>query len=102
VAFEEGWYVHQQIIPSGLESDVFVGNTLVDMHVNVGALRILQKCSTRCHLKMWSLGMPYLKDVDGHGKEASSHIWNGCVKKVSNQMISFLLVFCQLVAMQVW
>ncbi len=47
-----------------LESDAFVGNSLVDMHVqNVGALRILQKCSRRSHLKMWSLGMPYLEDV---------------------------------------
>jgi hypothetical protein len=86
VAFEERSYVHQQIIQRGLESDVFVGNSLVDMHVNVGTLRILQKCSTRCHLKMWSLGMPYLKDMDGHGKEASSHIWNGCVKKKTTYM----------------
>ncbi|CAK9264643.1 unnamed protein product [Sphagnum jensenii] len=24
---------------------------------------MLGECSTRCHLKMWSLGMPYLEDV---------------------------------------
>jgi hypothetical protein len=36
--------------------------------------------------------------MNGHGKEASSHIWNGCVS-VSSHMISLLLVFCQLVAM---
>jgi hypothetical protein len=63
VAFEEGWYVHQQIIQSGLESDVFVGIAWLTCMQNVGALRILPKCSTRCHLKMWSLGMPYFEDV---------------------------------------
>jgi hypothetical protein len=25
---------------------------------NVGALRMLGECSTRCSLKMWSVGMP--------------------------------------------
>ncbi len=32
VAIEEGRCVHQQIIQSGLESDVFVGHSLVDMY----------------------------------------------------------------------
>jgi pentatricopeptide repeat protein len=32
VAIEEGRYVHQQIIQSGLDSDVFVGNSLIDMY----------------------------------------------------------------------
>jgi pentatricopeptide repeat protein len=31
ITLEEGRRVHQQIIQSGLESDVFVGSTLVDM-----------------------------------------------------------------------
>jgi hypothetical protein len=30
---------------------------------NVGAWKILGKCSTRCHIKMSSLGLPYLEDV---------------------------------------
>jgi pentatricopeptide repeat protein len=32
-------------------------------YAKCGALRMLGVCSTRCHLKMWSLGMPYLGDV---------------------------------------
>jgi hypothetical protein len=63
VTLEEGRCVHQQIIQSGLESDVFVGSSLVDRYAKCGALRMLGVCSTRCHLKMWSLGMPYLGDV---------------------------------------
>jgi pentatricopeptide repeat protein len=33
---EEGRCVHQQIIQSGLESDVFVGSSLVDMYAKCG------------------------------------------------------------------
>jgi hypothetical protein len=29
---------------------------LVDMYANVGALRMLGECSTRCHLEMGHLG----------------------------------------------
>ncbi len=32
IALEEGRCVHQQIIQSGFESDVFVGTSLVDMY----------------------------------------------------------------------
>jgi hypothetical protein len=30
---------------------------------NVAGLRMPRECSVRCHLEMWSLGMPYLDDV---------------------------------------
>jgi pentatricopeptide repeat protein len=35
---EEGRCVHQQIIRSGLESDVFVGSSLVDMYAKCGSI----------------------------------------------------------------
>ncbi len=35
---EEGRCVHQQIIQSGLESDVFVGSSLVDMYAKCGSI----------------------------------------------------------------
>jgi pentatricopeptide repeat protein len=38
VALEEGTCVHQQIIQSGLELDVFVGNSLVDMYAKCGSM----------------------------------------------------------------
>ncbi|CAK9202275.1 unnamed protein product [Sphagnum jensenii] len=52
VALEEGRCGHEQIIQSGCKPDVFVGSSLV------GAWRMLGECSRRCHLEMWSLGMP--------------------------------------------
>ncbi len=69
---------------------------------NVGALRMLEECSTRYHLKLWSLGLPYLEDVSCTGMVRKLlTILNVCVKKLYSQMILLLFVFCQLVAMQV-
>ncbi|KAH8932812.1 hypothetical protein BDL97_19G095000 [Sphagnum fallax] len=38
VALEQGRCVHQQILQSGLESDVFVGSSLVDMYAKCGSI----------------------------------------------------------------
>ncbi len=38
IVLEEARFVHQQIIESVLESDVFVGNSLVDMYAKCGSL----------------------------------------------------------------
>jgi pentatricopeptide repeat protein len=38
VAIEESRCVHQQIIQSGLELDVLVGNSLVDMYAKCGSM----------------------------------------------------------------
>ncbi len=38
VALKEGKCVHQQIIQSGLELDVFVGSSLVDMYAKCGSM----------------------------------------------------------------
>jgi hypothetical protein len=88
VALEEGSCVHQQIIQSGLELDVFVGSSFMDMYAKCG------------HLEMWSLGLPYLESVPSMGTVRKFlNFLNRCVKRVYNQMISLLFVFCQLAAM---
>ncbi len=57
VAIEEGRCVHQDIIESGLESDVFVGRSLVNMYAKRGsmedALRVFNKSYFReqCFVK---------------------------------------------------
>ncbi|CAM6035145.1 unnamed protein product [Sphagnum compactum] len=43
VAYEEGRSVHEQIIQSGCESDVFVGSSLVDMYTKCGSLEDAQR-----------------------------------------------------------
>ncbi|CAK9213865.1 unnamed protein product [Sphagnum troendelagicum] len=42
VALEEGRCVHQQIIESGWDSNVFVGNSLVDMYAKCGSMEDAQ------------------------------------------------------------
>ncbi len=45
VALEEGRCVHEEIIESEWDSDVFVVDSLVDMYAkNVGAWRMLREC----------------------------------------------------------
>jgi pentatricopeptide repeat protein len=48
---EEGRCVHQQIMRSGLESDVFVGSSLVDMYAKCGLIEdagnVFKKMSSR-------------------------------------------------------
>jgi hypothetical protein len=38
VVLEQGRCVHQQILQSGLESDVFVGSSLVDTYAKCGSI----------------------------------------------------------------
>jgi len=51
VALEKGKYVHQQIIQSACECDVFVGNSLVHMYAKCGSIenawRIFNKMPSR-------------------------------------------------------
>jgi pentatricopeptide repeat protein len=51
LALEEGRCVHQQIVEFGCDSDVFVGNSLVDMYARCGsiedALRVFNKMPSR-------------------------------------------------------
>jgi pentatricopeptide repeat protein len=86
VAYEEGRSVHEQIIQSGCESDVFVGSSLEDMYTKCGSLEDAQR--------VFNI-MPS-RDV------VTWSAMNRCVKNVYSQMISLLFVFYQLVAMQVW
>jgi hypothetical protein len=58
--FEENRKVHEQIIQSGCESDVFVRSSWVDMRPKCGSP---EDSSRVFHLEIWSLGMQYLEDV---------------------------------------
>ncbi len=51
VALEEGRSIHQQIIHSGCELVIFVGNSLVDMYAKCGSMedacKVFNKMSSR-------------------------------------------------------
>jgi hypothetical protein len=53
IALEDGQHAHEQIVASGWDSVVFVESSLIDMYAKCEH----GKCSTRCHLEMWSNGM---------------------------------------------
>ncbi len=53
-------HVHDQIIQNGCESYVLCEIAWLTCMQNVKALRMLGEFSTRCHLKMWSLGPPMI------------------------------------------
>jgi pentatricopeptide repeat protein len=51
-ALGNGRLVHEQLVQSGWESDVFLGNSLITCMQNVGALRMHTECSTRYQMEM--------------------------------------------------
>jgi pentatricopeptide repeat protein len=57
VALKEGRQIHNHIIQSGYESDVFVGNSLVDMYVECGSIEDAQRVFHKmpmCNVVSWS------------------------------------------------
>jgi len=55
VVLEEGWCAHEQIFQSRWDSNSLWGIAWWASMQNVGALKMLGLCSSRYHLKMWSL-----------------------------------------------
>jgi pentatricopeptide repeat protein len=72
---EEGRCVHQQIIQSGLESDVIVGSSLVDMYAKCGSIedawRVLNEMSSQ-NVVTWNAILRGCA-MQGHGEEALIH-----------------------------
>jgi len=97
VALEEGRCAHEQIIKSGWDLDVFVGNFLIDIYAkrrSIDLESVQQHAIMRCGLQ--------LEDAHALGMVSKFlNILNRYEKRVYSQMISHLVVFCQLVAMQV-
>ncbi|CAK9193539.1 unnamed protein product [Sphagnum troendelagicum] len=65
VALEEGRHVHEQIIETGCNSDVFVGNSLVDMYAKCGSMedaeRVFNKMLSRNVVTWNTMILGYVK-----------------------------------------
>ncbi|CAK9863309.1 unnamed protein product [Sphagnum jensenii] len=72
VALEEGRRAHDWVIKSGWDSNVFVGNSLIDMYAKCGsledALKVFNKMPSR-DVVTWNV-MIVGYAIHGHGKEA--------------------------------
>jgi hypothetical protein len=56
-----GWFINSSF--EVVVSDVFGGVAWLTCMQNMGALKRLGMCSTRCHLEICSLGMPWYWDM---------------------------------------
>ncbi|KAH8939546.1 hypothetical protein BDL97_15G042500 [Sphagnum fallax] len=72
VALEEGRRAHDWVIKSGWDSNVFVGNSLIDMYAKCGsledALKVFNKMPSRDVVTWNAMIVGYA--IHGHGKEA--------------------------------
>ncbi len=84
VALEEGRCAHEQIIKSGWDSDVFVGNFLIDIYAkrrSIDLESVQQHAIMRCGLQ--------LEDAHALGMVSKYlNILNRYEKRVYSQMIS--------------
>jgi pentatricopeptide repeat protein len=69
-AHEEGRQVHKQVTPSGWESNVCVGSSLVDIYAKCGSMdeawRVFHKMPT-CNVVSWNvIILGYVKCGQGH------------------------------------
>jgi pentatricopeptide repeat protein len=92
VTFEEGRSVHEQIIQSGCKFDVFVGNSLVDMHAKCGNMEdawgMLNKMPFQ-NVVTWTTILGGCA-MHGHGKEALKHFEHMCEESVQPDDSTFV------------
>ncbi|CAK9870038.1 unnamed protein product [Sphagnum jensenii] len=69
IAIEEGRRAHEQIIHSGCEADVFVGNSLIDMYAKCGSMEDAQRVFK---VVSWTAMLQGFA-MHGYGKEALEH-----------------------------
>jgi pentatricopeptide repeat protein len=50
-----GMHVHEQVIQSGCESNVFVGSSLVDMYAKSGSMDDAHRMSNSMPSQVWSV-----------------------------------------------
>jgi pentatricopeptide repeat protein len=92
VALEEGRYANEQVIQSGWDSDVFVGNCLVDMYAKRGSMedawRVSNKLSS-CYVVSWNAILGGCA-MHGHGKEALILLEWTCEEGVQPDDVTFV------------
>jgi pentatricopeptide repeat protein len=92
VALEEGRCAHEQIIQSGLESDVFVGSSSVDMYAKCGSMEdawsMFNKMPSQ-NVVTWTAILGGCA-MHGCGKEALKHFERMCEEGVQPNEVTFV------------
>jgi pentatricopeptide repeat protein len=92
VALEEGRRVHEQIIQSSCESDVFVGNSLIDMYAKCGSMedawRVFNTMPSR-DVVSWNAMLGGFA-LHGHGEEALAHFERMCEEGIEVDNVTFV------------
>jgi len=69
-SLKEGRHVHEQIMRSGCESNIFVGNSLIDMYAKCGSIedarRVFNRMVSRNAISWNALILGYVKCGQGH------------------------------------
>ncbi|CAM6038741.1 unnamed protein product [Sphagnum compactum] len=92
VALEEGRCTHEQIIQSGWDSAVFVGNSLVDMYAKCGSMEDAKRVFNEMPLRdvvSWNTILGGFA-MHGHGKEALTYFEQMCEEGVQPDDITFV------------
>jgi pentatricopeptide repeat protein len=92
VALEEGRCTHEQIIQSGCDSAVFVGNCLVDMYAKCGSMEDAKRVFNKMPLQdvvSWNSILEGFA-INGHGKEALTYFEQMCEEGVEPDDITFV------------
>jgi len=92
VALEEGRCTHEQIIQSGWDSAIFVGNSLVDMYAKCGSMEDAKRVFNEMPLRdvvSWNTILGGFA-MHGHGKEALTYFEQMCEEGVQPDDITFV------------
>jgi pentatricopeptide repeat protein len=92
MAFEEGRCIHKQIIECSCETNVFVGNSLIDMYAKCGSMREAWRVFDMMPLRdvvSWNALLSGFA-MHGHGKEALGHFEQMCEAGVEIDGVTFV------------
>ncbi|CAK9875983.1 unnamed protein product [Sphagnum jensenii] len=91
-ALEEGRCIHKQIIEYSCETNVFVGNSLIDMYAKCGSMREAWRVFDMMPLRdvvSWNALLSGFA-MHGHGKEALGHFEQMCEAGVEIDGVTFV------------
>ncbi|KAH9532183.1 hypothetical protein CY35_19G076700 [Sphagnum magellanicum] len=92
VAIKEGRRAHEQIVHSGCEADVFVGNSVIDMYAKCVSMEDAQRVFNEMpshNVISWTAMLQGFA-MHGYGKEALEHFEQMCENSIEVNDVTFI------------